>query len=133
MKATTIKFTAILIVLAIGISFNGNAQSNNSEKSKTFTAFTLKGDNLVKIRLVKPANQAVTINVFDDTHKKIFSKKFIKSDNLLMTHDISEFPSGTYTYEIKEGREVIKSCKVVKASGNILKYCNEESMAEAKK
>jgi hypothetical protein len=49
-----------------------------------------------------------------------------------MTHDITEFPSGTYTYEIKEGRDVIKSCIVVKVSGNVLKYGAEESMAEVK-
>ncbi len=133
MKTTAIKLTAILMLLAIGISFNGNAQSNNSEQSEIFTAFTLKGDNLVNIRLIKPADQSVTINVFDDTHKKVFTKKISKKDNLLMTHDITDFPSGTYTYEVKEGKDVIKCCKVVKSSGSALKYCTEESMAEVKK
>ena len=133
MKTTAIKFTAILMILALGFTFNGNAQSKSSEKSEVFTAFTLKGNDLVNIRLIKPADQAVTINVFDDTHKKVFTKKIIKSDNLLLTHDISEFPSGVFTYEVKEGREVVKSCKVVKSSGDVLKYFAEESMAEAKK
>jgi hypothetical protein len=133
MKAIAIKFTAILIVLTLGIITTGKAQTNNAEQSKVFTAFTLKGDNLVNVRTIKPANQAVTINVFDETHKKVLTKKISKSDNLLLTHDITEFPSGTYTYEIKEGRDILNSCKVVKALGNQLKYCTEESMAEANK
>jgi len=133
MKTTAIKFTAILMLLTLVFSFNSFAQKQNSEESKVFTAFTLKGDNLVNIRLIKPADQAVTINVFDDTRKRVFTKKISKKDNLLLTHDITEFPSGTYTYEIKQGRDVIKSCSVVKASGTALKYGAEESMAEAKK
>jgi len=133
MKTRAIQITAILIILSFGLVLNGSAQTNNPEKSEIFTAFTLKGDNHVNIRLIKPADQSITINVFDNTHKKVFSKKINKSDNLLLTHDISEFPTGTYTYEIKEGREVIKSCKVVKSSGQQLKYCAEESMAEATK
>ncbi len=133
MKARAIQFTAILMILTLGLTLTGNAQNNNPEKSKVFTAFTLEGNDQVKIRLIKPAGQSVTINVFDETHRKVFTRKIKKSNNLLMTHDISEFPAGVYIYEIIMGKELVKSCKIKKSSGSDLIYLPVENLAEAAK
>ena len=133
MKTRAIQITAILMILTFGAITNGNAENDKAVKTKVWTTFTLKGQNQVDIRLVKPAGLVVSINVYDNTRQKVFTKKIRKSDNILLTHDISEFPAGVYTYEIKDGKELVKSCKIVKSTGNDLKYFPVGNVAKAKK
>ena len=133
MKAKAIQITVILMILTFGAITSVNSQNNNVEKTKVWTSFTLKGDNQVNLRLIKPAGLVVTINVYDNTRQKVFTKKIRKSDNILLTHDISEFPAGVYTYEIIEGKELVKSCKIVKSTGSDLEYFPMGNVAEARK
>lgn len=132
MKAKAIQITAILMILTFGVITNGNAENDKTEKTKVWTTFTLKGANQVDIRLIKPAGLVVTISVYDNTRQKVFTKKIRKSDNILLTHDISDFPAGIYTYEIKNGKQLIKSCKIVKSTGNNLEYFPVGKDAKAK-
>jgi hypothetical protein len=126
MKTMTMTLTVVMMMLAATLT----AQTQNNQD--VFTAITLKGSDKVELRMVKPAGETVVLAVYDETMQKVFTKRFKKENNLLLSHDISEFPAGVYTYEVRSGNEVIRSTEIVKASGCDLTYKPIETFAEIK-
>ena len=128
MKTKAIQLTAILMILTASVF----AQSAE-EENKVWTSMTLSGQNTVELRLIKPAGATVTLSVYDETHKRVYNQRIRKESNLLVTHNISTFPSGVYTYEVSDGRDVVMETSIVKSPGENLEYLPVNSMAEAKK
>lgn len=123
MKTRAIQLTVVLMLIAA----TAFAQKSNNVQ----TSVSLKGTDKVEIRMMNPESDAVTFNVYNGTHQKVYSNRF-RDENLLITHDITEFPNGIYTYEIKCGKDVVSSTDIVKASGKDLFYKPMEGYAEAK-
>jgi threonine dehydrogenase-like Zn-dependent dehydrogenase len=126
MKTMAMTLTVVMMMFAVTLT----AQKANDQD--VFTAMTLKGTDKVELRMIKPAGETVVITVYDKTNQRVFSKRFKKENSLLLSHDISEFPAGVYTYEIRSGNEVIRSTEIVKASGCDLTYKPMETFAEIK-
>lgn len=126
MKTRAIQLTVVLMMIA------ATAFSQQAGKKDIWTSMSLKGNDKVEIRMLMPDDEVVVMNVYDDTHRKVYSKRIKDENSLLISHRIAEFPDGIYTYEIKNGKEVVSSVDIVKASGKDLYYKPVEGIAEAK-
>lgn len=116
MKTMAMTLTVAMMMFAATLT----AQQANDQE--IFTAMTLKGTDKVELRMIKPAGETVVVRVYDETNQRIFSKRFRKENSLLLSHDISEFPAGVYTYEVSSGNEVIRSTEILKSTGCNLVY-----------
>lgn len=131
MKTKAIQMTAILMMLTASVF--AQVSSEKPEEGKVWTSMTLDGQDKVELRMIKPADARVTLSVYDETHRCVFKKRITDKDNLLLSHDISNFPNGVYTYEVNRGKELVMETRIRKSSGRPLEYMPENSMAEAKK
>ena len=126
MKTTTIQLTVILMMIATA------AFAQQKHESEVFAAVSLDGCDKVEIRMMMPEDETAILKVYDETRKNLLTKRISNKSNLLISHIITDFPSGTYTYEVKSGNEVIASTDIVKKSGKDLFYKPNEEFAEAK-
>lgn len=127
MKTKAIQLTIVMMMFAATMF------AQKTSKNEVWTSMTLKGTDKVEIRMMIPDDEVVVLNVYDDTQKKVFAKRIKNKNNLLISHNIASFPSGVYTYEVKNGKNVVSSTQIVKASGKDLNYKPVESIAEAAK
>jgi len=127
MKTKAIQLTIVMMMLAATMF------AQNSNNSEVLTSMTLKGTDKVEIRLMIPDDEVVVLNVYDDTHKKLFTKRIKNKNSLLISHNIASFPGGVYTYEVKNGKNVVSSTQIVKALGKDLTYKPVEGIANAAK
>lgn len=125
---TTMKLAAV--VMMVMVTMSAYSQIN---KGKVVTSMTLKGENKVWVRITKPAETVLTMNVYDKYRTKVYSTRITKQSELLITHNIAEFPAGVYTYEIKEGKNVVSETSIVKSTGKALEYAPVESLATSEK
>ncbi len=126
MKTMAMTLTVVLMMLAATLT------AQKAINQEVFTAMTLKGTDKVELRMIKPAGETVVISVYDETMQKVFTRRFKKENSLLLSHNISDFPEGIYTYEVSANNEVIRSTEIVKASGSDLTYKPIETFAEIK-
>jgi hypothetical protein len=113
------------------ISVMGLAQNIN--KDEVWTNMMLKGQDKVEIRIMKPADEVVVLNVYADNYKKVFTKRIAKENNLLISHDISTLPNGEYTYELKNKKQIVSSTQIIKSAKNDLVYKPMDNLAEMNK
>nr|NQU89494.1 hypothetical protein [Bacteroidota bacterium] len=135
MKTKALQILAALLILTVSSFANPFADGDETKENNTYMTFTVKGEHIVQIRLIKPEDTRITLKVYDETHKNVFTKRFNKTSNLLLSHNISVFPSGVYTYEIMEDGELIAENKIVKSCGKALEYMPKtifDQTAEAK-
>jgi len=116
MKTKAIQLTVVMMMLTATLF----AQKANDKN--VWTSMTLKGADKVEIRMVIPDKEVVVLNVFDNMGQKVFTTHFKNKKNLLVSHDISSFPSGVYTYEITNRKQVVSSTQIVKVCGHDLVY-----------
>lgn len=126
MKTTAIQLTVILMMIATA------AFSQQQSASDVFAAVTLEGKDKVEIRMMMPDGETTVLKVYDETRKNLLTKRISNKTNLIISHMITEFPSGTYTYEVKSGKDLITSAEIVKKSGQDLFYKPNEEFAEVK-
>lgn len=126
MKTKAIQLTIVLMMISATIF------AQNTTKSDVQTSMILRGEDKVELRLIKPATEQVVLNVYDEGRTKVYSRFFDKETNLLISHYITEFPNGVYTYEVKNGKELVSATQIVKSSGKDLVYKPIEGIAEAK-
>ena len=131
MKTTT-KLAAVMMMVMVTIS--AYSQMNiGSSKGNVFTSMMLKGENKVEVRITKPAEAVLTLNVYDQERTKVYSMNIKKENDFLLTHKIDEFPAGVYTYEIKNGKDVVMKTSIVKSTGKALEYAPVENLASSHK
>lgn len=125
MKAKVIQLTIVLMMITASV-FSQKANTND-----VWASIYLKGKDKVEVRIIKAANEVVMMNVYDQSGKNVLSRRIKKESNVLISHNIKPFPYGTYTYEIKSGREVLSSTQIIKSPNRDLVYKPLESLAEA--
>jgi len=131
MKTTT---KLVAVVMMVIVAMNAYSQMNiGLSKGKVFTSMMLKGENMVEVRITKPAETVLTLNVYDQERTKVFTMNIKKENDFLLTHKIDEFPAGVYTYEIKNGKDVVMETSIVKSTGKALEYAPVESLATSEK
>lgn len=127
MKTKAIQLTVVMMMLTATLF----AQKANDKN--VWTSMTLNGKDKVEIRMLIPDGEVATLNVFDESGKKVYTARFKDKKNLLVTHDISSFPCGVYKYEVKSRKSVVSSTQILKSSGQDLAYKPVEGIAEAGK
>lgn len=126
MKTIAIQLTVVMMMIAT------SAFSQNSNDSKVTASISLEGQDRVEVRMMIPDDEIAVLKVFDETRKNVYTKRISKTKNLLLSHMITAFPSGIYTYEIRNGKEVVSSADIVKSPGEDLRYKTVEGYAEAR-
>ena len=126
MKTKAIQLTIALMMLTV-FTYAQKAKTNS-----VWVSIMLKGKEKVEIRIVKPAGEVVILNVYDETNKKVLFRRIAKESNLLISHYISPFPYGEYTYEVKSKKQIILSTQIIKSSKNDLVYKPLEWIDKAK-
>lgn len=127
MKTTAMKLTAVIMMVMVAMSAYSQINSSGNN-GKIVTSMMLKGENKVQVRITKPAETVLTMNVYDETRTKVYSMNIKKESEVLVSHNIAEFPAGVYTYQIKQGKNVISETSIVKTTGKALEYAPVENL-----
>ncbi len=119
----TLILTAALVVLT-------TATFSQSEPSAIPNDFVMAGDEIsvvfypnssqaVTMILSKEEGQTVKVRVTDSNEKVLYTKRFGKVNKAMVKYDVSNFPSGEYTFELLSGKDVLYSKKFTKREGTV--------------
>lgn len=108
MKTFTQKLTALSLVLFFSISLYG--ANNNSIKAE----LKLKNNEMVEIHFSGNSTQTIGLKVFNDKGEIVFSKCLKNEGHQKLHHNIADFSTGIYTYQVIEGDEVVYSARLIK-------------------
>lgn len=117
-KTLTVKLSALLILLAV--SFGANASDFGSLKA----SLSLKYNKAVEIQLEGISEGEIQVKVFNNNGTLVSYKSLVNSGTKIVSHRISDFPEGIYTYQVIEGNELIYTAKVVKSADGALECRN---------
>lgn len=120
MKTLKLTLTLALALLA-GISFAQFPQSGSPDscyyEETDLRAAIFKGNpDFVHVKVAKNLGDKVKIRVKRD-NKTLYIQSYKRYVRVDMQYDIREFPSGSYTFEIVKGKDVVYS-KVIDKNNN---------------
>lgn len=125
MKTLATSLTMILMIAATTV------MGQTSKSNEIFTAIVLNGQDVVELRLRKPAGVAVTLVVTDSSGVVVYSRRIKKENNLLISHNVSTLDDGIYNYVMKTTDEILLSTEILKTHDEPLIYKPVENIAEA--
>ena len=119
---TLILTTAMVVIATLSFSQNENQVTNNQfvhqGEDVTVAMYPNSGDAVTMI-LSKTPETKIKLVVKSDNDEVLYEKHFKKIDNTRVKYDISEFPSGEYTFEVVQGKDVLYSQKFSKRDGTL--------------
>ena len=119
---TLILTTAMVVIATLSFSQNENQVTNNQfvhqGEDVTVAMYPNSGDAVTMI-LSKTPETKIKLVVKSDNDEVLYQKQFKKIDNTRVKYDISEFPSGEYTFEVVQGKDVLYSQKFSKRDGTL--------------
>ncbi|HRX97193.1 MAG TPA: hypothetical protein P5514_09640 [Bacteroidales bacterium] len=119
---TLILTTAMVVIATLTFSQNENQVTNNQfvhqGEDVTVAMYPNSGDAVTMI-LSKTPETKIKLVVKSDNDEVLYQKQFKKIDNTRVKYDISEFPSGEYTFEVVQGKDVLYSQKFSKRDGTL--------------
>ena len=119
---TLILTTAMVVLATLSFSQNESKVESNefvkSDDGVTIVMYPNSGDAVTMI-LSKTPESKVKLQVKSSADEILYSKKFNKTDKARVKYDISEFPSGDYTFEVVKGKDVLYSQKFSKRDGTL--------------
>jgi len=133
MKTKAMKLTAIMMIFSISVFAAGNFGGTKASKSKpkTYVSIYPVTKDLVDIRVARSVGEILMLDVLNENGNIVYKTSIDKGMNIRISHNISDFPNGVYTYEIlKDGRSVY-TCLIMKTSETILKCSPDEEEATA--
>lgn len=114
----TIILTAALAVLT-AISF---AQTTVSEKefisgndNVKVAMYPTSADQVTFILMKQPTDK-LNLKIKDAEGNLVYEKRLRKPDNRKITFDISSLPEGSYTFELKKGKETLYNSSITKGN-----------------
>ncbi|MCB0805464.1 MAG: hypothetical protein KDC05_06660 [Bacteroidales bacterium] len=115
--------TAALVVLTTVIF----AQQENTTMKNDFAmasddvsiAFYPKTAEALTMIMTKDEDQKIKVRFSDEDNKILFQRKYSKVSGTKVTYDVSEFPSGEYTFEVVKDKEVVYSKTFSKRDGAV--------------
>jgi hypothetical protein len=133
MKTIAIKLTAVMMILTVSVFAAGNFGGTKPGENKNSTRAGVYpvAKDMVEIRVVKPAEDVVNLDVYDEAGKKVYKTSLSNGMNIRISHDIKEFPVGLYTYKISEDGKLIHTSLILKTKETILKCSPENDKATA--
>ncbi len=119
---TLILTTAVVVLTTLSFAQN-EMQSNSNEfvlnSENVSVAMYPNSADAITMILSKAPDAVVKLRVKSDSDEVLYQKKFRKVDNARVKYDISEFPTGEYTFEVVEGKEVLYTQKFSKRAGTL--------------
>jgi len=119
----TLILTAALVVLTVAtyaqketLVSSNDFVLNTDEISITF--YPNSADAVTMI-MTKDDDQEVKVRMTDSNEKVLYERKYRKINNVKVKYDVSEFPSGEYTFEVLKGKEVIYNKNFTKREGTV--------------
>ena len=133
MKTIAIKLTAVLMILTVSVFAAGNfgGTKPTNDKNNTRAGVYPVAKDMVEIRVVKPAEDVVNLEVYNEAGSKVYETTIKNGMNFRVSHDIKEFPAGLYTYKISEDGKLIHNSMILKTRETILKCSPETDHATA--
>jgi hypothetical protein len=133
MKTIAIKLTAVLMILTVSVFAAGNfgGTKPTNDKNNTRAGVYPVAKDMVEIRVVKPAEDVVNLEVYNEAGSKVYETTIKNGMNIRVSHDIKEFPAGLYTYKISEDGKLIHNSMILKTRETILKCSPETDHATA--
>ena len=119
----TLILTAALVV-STTLSFSQESfvlPSNEFAKNTEDVSVAMYPNSADAITLIlaKSSESVVKLRVKSESDRVLYQKRFKKADNARIKYDISEFPSGEYTFELIKGKDVLYSQKFSKKEGTV--------------
>ena len=120
----TLLLTTALVVLT-ALSFaqqettslsNDNVQVTDQVKCVIFP----NSSDMVTMIVDKPPGEKVNVRIKEGNKKVLYQKRIKKDDKTKVKYDISEFPSGEYTFELVKGKEVLYTKTITKKDESIV-------------
>jgi hypothetical protein len=117
----TLILTTALVVLAT-LSFSQDEMKSASNEfvlnsENVAVAMYPNNSDAITMILSKSPDAVIKLRVKSESDRVLYQKKFKKVDNARVKYDISEFPSGDYTFEVVNGKDVLYSQKFSKKAG----------------
>ena len=114
---TLILTTAMVVLTTLSFSQNELAAKSNdyvlNSEDLTVAMFANSEDQVTMILLKNPET-VVKLKVKSENNRVLYTKRFKKADKSHVRYDISEFPTGEYTFEIVKDKDVLYSQKFAK-------------------
>jgi hypothetical protein len=123
MKTIKLTFTFAIILMA-GIAFAQFPQSSSPDScsyvEEDLRAAIFEGNpDFVHVKVAKKLGDKVKIRVKDE-NKTLYAQNYKKYARVNVQYDIREFPEGSYTFEILQGKEVVYSKVIEKKNSEAL-------------
>lgn len=115
---------AFALVLIAGISYAQFPQSSSPDSccyvEDDLRAAIFEGNpDYIHVKVAKKAGEKVKVRV-KNKNKTLYAQNYKKYARVDVQYDIREFPTGSYTFEIIQGKEVVFSKQITKDSLNVL-------------
>jgi len=108
----TVIVTAAMMILMIAATASASADTINSFKSEdqVFKVWVNQpSGDIIKFRVMKPADENVVLKIYSEKNNKIYQRKVKSEKGLEVNCDMSDFGKGTYTCVVeRNGKEVVR-------------------------
>jgi len=119
---TLILTTALVVLATLTFAQSDTTNLENSlilnTKDVQASIFPTSND-LVTMHLEKKPGTLVVLKVREENGKLLYQKRIKKHNNSRIKFDISEFPSGTYTFELVKDKQVLYTKRIDKRDKTI--------------
>lgn len=120
MKTTILtSVLAVLTAVTFAQKISANANETKSESPKVNVAmFATVSDHVTMIVMKQPEDK-LNLKIRDDEGSVVFEKSLRRPENRKIEFDLSQLPEGSYTFELRKGRQVVYTNLVSKESNTI--------------
>ncbi|MBP6979073.1 MAG: hypothetical protein PHD61_09055 [Bacteroidales bacterium] len=115
MKAQVLTVLSVLIfgmTTSFGTVSTVNDSLNEKTKSVECVIYTSQ-DGLITFRMVKAPGEIIRVGFYDAEGNLLADRKFKRINNVKLSYDLSDCPSGVYEIRVRSHNEVLFSGSVV--------------------
>ncbi len=103
------------------VAFSQTATDKSAEKaalknSDVKCLIVQNDDNMVTVLFDKKPEEAVKIKVLENKNGVLYSKRIKKGTGGRIKYDISQFPEGTYVFELLKDKKVLYTKEVTRSN-----------------
>lgn len=119
--------TLILTAALVVVTATAFSQSETTVKSNDYVmatdelsiAFYPNSADAVTMIMTKDDDQKVKVRISDAGDKVLYEKRYARVNSTKVKYDVSAFPSGEYTFEVLNRKEVVYTKNFTKREGTV--------------
>jgi len=118
---TLILTTALVVFTTLSFAQESVKELDDSVKlvkSDIEVALLQNSEDQVKLLMAKEPGELVKVKVYEDD-KLLYQRRIKKAGTAHITYDISQFPDGTYVFQVEKDKEVVYSKSVSKGQTSL--------------